>query len=195
VAARRVVLTGSECTGKTTTAAAIAERMKVPWVPEASRIYAEARGAALMRADVSPIARAHLRAVEEAERLHPDLVVLDTDLVSTVVYSRHYYGSCPRWIERAARANLADLYLLAAPDLPWLPDPSRDRGHLRAEMHALFAAALRDTSADVVEIAGSGPERVERAVEAILRAEAGRRAGIGPSLGERRRRIIQRGTT
>ncbi len=82
---RRVVLTGSECTGKSTAAAAVAARMGVPWVPEASRTYAEAKGAPLTLSDVAPIARAHVRAVEEAERSAPDLLILDTDLISTVL--------------------------------------------------------------------------------------------------------------
>ncbi len=169
---RRVVLTGSECTGKSTAAAAVAARMGVPWVPEASRTYAEAKGAPLTLSDVAPIARAHVRAVEEAERSAPDLLILDTDLISTVLYSRHYYGRCPRWVEREARARLADLYLLHLPDLPWRPDPSRDRGHLRAELHALFVATLREYAATVVEIVGAGPGRVERALSAVRALDA-----------------------
>jgi NadR type nicotinamide-nucleotide adenylyltransferase len=167
---RRIVLTGSECTGKTTTAAAVAARLGVPWVPESARTYAEAKGAPLTDADVSPIARAHVEAVERAERIAGGLVILDTDLISTVVYARHYYGRCPAWIERAARARRAALYLLLAPDLPWQADPSRDRGNRRGEMHALFGAALREFDATSVEIAGPGPARVERALAAILAA-------------------------
>ncbi|HEX7579547.1 MAG TPA: ATP-binding protein [Thermoanaerobaculia bacterium] len=171
----RVVVTGSECTGKTTTAATAARLMNVPWVPEAARIYAEAKGSPLALSDVSLIARAHVLAVEEAQWPDPGLVILDTDLISTVVYSRHYYGRCPRWIEREARVRLADLYLLHVPDLPWHPDPSRDRGHLRAEMNALFVATLREYAASVIEIAGSGPARVERAIAAIRAIGVGRR--------------------
>ncbi len=171
----RVVLTGSECTGKTTTAAELARLMDVPWVPETARIYAEVKGSPLAFSDVSQIARAHVRAMKAAQRSDRGLVILDTDLISTVVYSRHYYGKCPRWIEREAHVRLADLYLLNMPDLPWHPDPSRDRGHLRAEMHALFVAALREYAASVIEIAGSGPARVERAIEAIRTTVAGRR--------------------
>mgnify|MGYP000592549471 CR=1 FL=1 len=36
-----------------------------------------------------------------APELLGKLLVLDTDLVSTVVYARHYYGHCPAWIEEA----------------------------------------------------------------------------------------------
>ena len=169
-AARRIVVTGSECTGKSTTAAAVAAALGLPWVPEAARRYAEEKAEPLGFEDVSPIARAHVAAVARAERDAPRLAIIDTDLISTVVYARHYYGRCPSWVEEEARARRALLYLLHPPDLPWRADPSRDRGHLREEMHALFGAALREFGAAVVEVAGVGSVRVERALDAIRAA-------------------------
>ena len=72
------------------------------------------------------------------------VVVKDTDLVSTVVYASHYYGSCPAWIERAARERLGDLYLLLHPDVPWVADGlQRDRPADRARLHQLFRERLR----------------------------------------------------
>jgi len=38
------------------------------------------------------------------------LEIHDTDLVSTVVYSRHHYGECPAWIVGEAKKRLSDLY-------------------------------------------------------------------------------------
>ena len=99
----RVVVTGSECTGKTTLARALASRFGAPWVPEFCRGYQDARGAPLDASDVEPIARGQIAEADEAESRARRLLVLDTDLVSTVVYARHYYGSCPAWIEEAAR--------------------------------------------------------------------------------------------
>ena len=40
------------------------------------------------------------------------LEIHDTDLVSTIVYSRHHYGDCPAWIVGEAKSRLSDLYLL-----------------------------------------------------------------------------------
>jgi nicotinamide riboside kinase len=94
-------------------------------------------------------------------------VFFDQDLLSTVVYARHYYGDCPPWIERLAAERLGDLYLLCLPDLPWIPDAGRDRGDRRAEMHALFAAALADAGGRVADVGGRGAEREERAEAAV----------------------------
>jgi len=178
VASTRIVLTGPECSGKTTLAAVLAARFDAPWVPEAARRYVETAPGELSERTVEPIARLSMRLEDDAGRADPPLLFRDTDLVSTVVYARHYYGHCPPWIEQEARARRADLYLLCRPDLPWTPDGVRDRPLQRDELFAEFARALGSIDARVVEIAGDGPartRRAERAVEALLteRAAAG----------------------
>jgi NadR type nicotinamide-nucleotide adenylyltransferase len=178
VSALRIVLTGGECSGKTTLARALAEHYDTVWVPEAAREAAVAKAGPLGPEDVAPIARAHLAAsdaaLREATRRERPAVFFDQDLLSTVVYARHYYGSCPPWIERLAAERLGDLYLLCPPDLPWTPDPARDRGDRREEIHALFAAALADAGARVADVAGRGAEREARAEAAVAELLASR---------------------
>lgn len=163
----RVVLTGSECTGKTTLARELAARFGCPWVPEYVRGYVDALGRELHYADVEPIARGQIAATDAAARESTQLLVQDTDLVSTVVYSRHYYGDCPGWTLAAAAERLGQLYLLLHPDVPWLPDPQRDRSDRREELHALFAVALERLGARVVDVRGTWPERARTAHAAV----------------------------
>jgi NadR type nicotinamide-nucleotide adenylyltransferase len=171
-----VAVTGSECTGKTTLARELAERFSTSWSPEYAREYAETHPRPLVFADVEPIARGQIAAEDEAARhasrpprgrRRGQVVVHDTDLLSTVVYSRHYYGTCPEWVDRAARERKAGLYLLLRPDVPWVADPARDRGERREEMHALFASALEEIGAPFVEIGGSFEQRRAHALAAI----------------------------
>lgn len=168
---RRIVLTGGECTGKTTLARTLAVRHDTTWSPEAAREAAFAKAGPLGPEDVGPIARAHVAAsdaaLHEATRRARPAVFFDQDLLSTVVYARHYYGSCPPWIERLAAERLGDLYLLCHPDLPWIPDSARDRGDRREEIHTLFAAALADACARVVDVTGQGAGREARAEAAV----------------------------
>lgn len=167
----RVVLTGPECSGKTTLAALLSARFAAPWVPEAARRFVETSSAPLSAATVEPIARLAMRLEDEALRDAPPLLFRDTDLVSTVVYARHYYGLCPAWIETEARARRADLYLLGAPDLPWTPDGVRDRPLQRVELFDAFRRALDEIGAHVTLLHGSGPARTaiaERAVRDLL---------------------------
>jgi NadR type nicotinamide-nucleotide adenylyltransferase len=165
----RVVLIGSESTGKTTLAKELAEERGVPWVPEYARQYLDEKRAPLSYEDVEPIARGQM-AAEDAARRTPGLLILDTDLVSTMVYARHYYGACPSWIERAARERRADLYLLLQPDVPWVEDGAqRDRPGARGEVHELFRRALVAIGADVIDVRGSWTDRAKTARDAIQR--------------------------
>jgi NadR type nicotinamide-nucleotide adenylyltransferase len=168
---KRVVLTGSESTGKTTLARDLADHYGTEWVPEFVRDYAATKGGALGFADHGPIARGQMQREDEyiarAEGRGASLIVQDTDLLSTAVYCAHYYGHCPTWIEEAATARRPDLYLLMDIDIPWIPDPQRDRGHLRSEMHALFLDAVRRSGVPYVVIHGSDDARVRAAVTAI----------------------------
>jgi NadR type nicotinamide-nucleotide adenylyltransferase len=169
-----VTLIGAESTGKTTLARALAEEWGEPWVPEYARTYVGERRAPLTAGDVEPIARGQIAGEDEGRSRARRLLILDTDLVSTVVYARHYYGSCPAWIEEAAAARRADLYLLHHPDVPWVPDgDSRDRPSNRDEMHALFREALDGLGACAVDVRGSWDERQRTAREAIARALQG----------------------
>ena len=164
----RVVLTGSECTGKTTLAAELARAYGAVAAPEYARLYLDAKGPPLTAADVEPIARGQMAVEDETAAAAQRVLFKDTDLVSTVVYARQYYGACPAWIEDAARQRLADLYLLLAPDVPWRADGARrDRPRSREEIHALFRDTLLAFGARLVEIGGSWAERRSRATEAV----------------------------
>lgn len=177
-----VVITGSECTGKTTLAARLSERFGAPWSREFVREYVDRKQAPLDSSDVEPIAAGQLAGEQQAERQAvaqgSALTIRDTDLHSTAVYSRHYYGSCPPWIANAARERTADLYLLLAPDVPWVADGlQRDRPDERArvEIHRLFRDALEAAGARVVEIGGSWAEREAAAVSVVEAALAAAR--------------------
>ena len=111
-------------------------------VREFAREYAEARANQLSFADVEPIALGQL-ALLESGGMAAALQILDTDLISTVVYARHYYGRVPDWIVEEANRRRADLYLLMDTDVPWKQDEARDAGgDTREDLFDAFRAAL-----------------------------------------------------
>jgi NadR type nicotinamide-nucleotide adenylyltransferase len=161
----RIVVTGSESTGKTELARTLAAHYRTAWAAEYVRDYMDAKGAPLDENDVEPIARGQMAREDDAVARAERLVILDTDLLSTVIYARHYYGAAPEWMARTADERRADLYLLLDIDVPWSPDAQRDRGDRRDEMHALFRDALHGRR--IVVISGTWEERRLRAIEAI----------------------------
>ena len=163
----RVVVTGSECTGKTTLSQSLSEQLGALWVPEYARTYAESVARPLTKDDVAVIARGQIALEAAGAATAPPIVVQDTDLVSTVVYSRHYYGGCPDWIVAAARHRLAPLYFLSDIDIPWVHDNVRDRPGERHLMDALFRGTLAEFGANTVRLSGLGAHRLHNAMTLI----------------------------
>lgn len=163
----RVVLTGSESTGKSTLAAALAAHYDAELVPEFVREFAARKHEPIEFADHGPIARGQIALEDEHIARATRLVVQDTDLLSTVVYCEHYFGTCPAWIREAAAARRPDVYLLMEIDVPWVADGVRDRGEQREEMQQLFRDAAAASGTAVAIVHGSWHERRQRAVDAI----------------------------
>jgi nicotinamide riboside kinase len=173
----RLVLTGPESTGKTWLANRLAAELGLPVSAEAAREIAAAKGAPLDATDIDRVARRQIEieeaALAGAREVGAHAVLHDTDLVSTVVYGRHYNGSCPEWIEREAARRRADLYLLLLPDVPFAPDPNQRGSETdRLAQLPLFRRILDRIGARRVEIGGEWKMREQRTrseVEAALR--------------------------
>jgi NadR type nicotinamide-nucleotide adenylyltransferase len=164
----RVVLTGSECTGKTTLSERLAAHYATTWSAEYGRLYVDGLDRPLTYADVEAIARGQIEVEEREARSSNGLLIQDTDLISTLVYSRHYFGDAPSWLDDAIRARLGKLYLLSGIDVPWVADGmQRDRGDRREEMQQLFRDALISYGAHWIELSGSVEQRTIVAIKAI----------------------------
>jgi NadR type nicotinamide-nucleotide adenylyltransferase len=168
----RVCLTGPECTGKTTLAQRLAEHYGAVWVPEFAREYALEVARPLALADVDTIARGHMAGEDLLTLDASEMLILDTDLVSTVVYSNYYYSAVPQWITLEARRRLADLYLLADIDVPFALDPARDAEEHRIEHAYAFRKTLEDFGARYTLIGGDREARLQKAIELIDRLRA-----------------------
>jgi len=164
---KRVVLTGSESTGKTTLAIRLAAHYGVEYVPEFVREFAARKQGPIDFADHGPIARGQIALEDEYRSRATTLLVQDTNLLSTVVYCGHYFGKSPQWIVDAARDRAPDLYLLCEIDLPWIADGIRDRGDRREEMQQLFRDAVTTSGASFAVIEGQGEARLDAAIRAV----------------------------
>ena len=159
----QICVTGPECTGKTTLAHRLAAHFRAELVPEAARLYAERVNRALTPDDVELIATEHITMADDAARRVIDrgggTVILDQDLVSTVVYGEDYYHFSSEWLSTESRRRHAQLYLLCDVDVPWVNDGIRDRPINRESMYTLFASALAALDLPVAGIHGSWDER------------------------------------
>jgi NadR type nicotinamide-nucleotide adenylyltransferase len=166
----RVVVSGSECTGKTVLTRALAANFDVPFSTESARDYVNELGRAVQFSDVEPIARRQIEIEDALLGNSSRMYIFDTDLFSTLIYSRLYFGRCPGWIEPLCRARRADLYLLCGIDLPWVKDDfqrGQDTPTERQHAHSLFSNVLNKNGCSIRAVSGLNDNRLQCAISAI----------------------------
>lgn len=168
----KVVLFGPESTGKTTLSQQLAAHYNTVWVPEYAREYLQAKWDRVQKTcepeDLLPIAEGQMRLENALSEKTSGLLVCDTDLLETKVYSEAYYtGSCDPLLEKYALENTYDLYLLTYVDTPWEKDDLRDKPDEREQMFACFREALVKYGRNFVILKGTKAERFVSAVKHI----------------------------
>lgn len=166
----KVVIFGPESTGKSTLARDLAKHYREPWVPEYARQYLQDKWnrsrEVCAREDMLPIARGQMELENSLAESADRLLVCDTDLLETKVYSEVYYdGYCDPALEEAANASKYDLYLLTYIDVPWEEDDLRDKPNEREQMFQQFRSALIRNNRNFITLKGSRQDRLRMAVE------------------------------
>ncbi len=176
----KVVLFGPESTGKTTLSKQLARYYNTVWAPEYAREYLQKKWNNERKTceadDLVPIAIGQMKLenklVDKADRV----LICDTDLLETKVYSEEYYGGfVDPVLDKAAKNNTYDLYLLTYIDTPWEEDDLRDRPELRREMFNAFENALKKYNRPYVLLEGNKETRLKIAVNAIDQLIANRK--------------------
>lgn len=193
----RVVVVGAESTGKTTLAAALADRLcarggawaRTRWVPEVGRDVtadklAEARARASLEGRAAPsmedlawatadfveIARAQNEAEARAAAQGGPVLVCDTDAFATGIWHERYMGTRAAAVEALARPARRELVLLTHhDDVPFVQDGLRDGASVRRWMTAAFVERLEASGRPWRWLRG---DREARLVHAEAAAEA-----------------------
>lgn len=168
----KVVLFGPESTGKTTLSQQLAAHYQTIWVPEYAREYLQNKWndqrTTCEPKDLLPIAKGQMRLENELTKKANNLLVCDTDLLETKVYSEAYYvGHCDPLLEKYALKNAYDLYLLTYIDIPWVGDDLRDKPDERARMFEYFRSTLEKYHRNFVILKGNKKKRLTTAVKHI----------------------------
>lgn len=166
---QRIVITGAECTGKSTLAQALSGYYGEPWTPEFVRIYVE-RVQRELQAEDLPEIFAGQQALEDAALENADRCLFhDTNLLSSLLYASHYFGhrqdaEQARFLEREYT-----LYLLCSPrGIDWTADPGqRDSPEARDTLQEKFKASLDILELPYIELHGDLSARMSRAVRAV----------------------------
>ncbi|MFY0630201.1 MAG: ATP-binding protein [Flavobacteriaceae bacterium] len=168
----KIVLFGPESTGKTTISIQLAKHYNTVWVEEYARPYLQKVWNQERRTceskDILPIAYGQMALENRLAKRADKVLICDTDLLETKVYSEEYYGGfVDPLLEKAATENSYDLYLLTYIDTPWVEDDLRDRPELRLEMFEAFQKSLEVNNRPHILLKGDKDTRLKTAIEAI----------------------------
>jgi len=168
----KIVLFGPESTGKTTLSELLARHYNTVWVKEFARNYLQEKWnnerKTCEHKDLIPIAIGQMQLENKLARKADKVLICDTDLLETKVYSEEYYGGfVDPELDRAALENQYDLYLLTYIDTPWEADDLRDRPEQRQEMFDAFEKALKKYNRNYITLKGDVKNRMDKAVKAI----------------------------
>ena len=165
--ARRVCVFGPESTGKSTLARRLAEHFNTVWVPEYARTLIEANQGRVDYDDIERIARGQAASEDALARRCNRLLVSDTDLIATLIWSDVLFHRVPPGLAERAIARRADLYLLCDVDVPWVDDIVR---YLPEERRSFFERCKRELERHgcrYVEVRGDWDQRFESAARSV----------------------------
>lgn len=171
-----LVLAGPESSGKSWLANETRNRFGGVLVGEYVRHFIDEQRRDTVYADIAPIARGQLAWEDAARAAAPDLLILDTHLLSNMLWSRTLFGDCPAWLEQQLLARHYDLHMLLSPEgVTWTQDGQRCQPEL-ADRLAFFAAS-RDwlqTHQQLFQVVGGDwDERLETVMQAVAQLLAG----------------------
>jgi NadR type nicotinamide-nucleotide adenylyltransferase len=168
----KIVLFGPESTGKTTLSKHLARYYNTVWVPEYAREYLQKKWNNVRKtcesSDLLPIAIGQMNLENELAKKADKVLICDTDLLETKVYSEEFYGGfVDPQLEQFAVQNTYDLYLLTYIDTPWEKDDLRDCPNERLEMFNAFKNALKKYNRPYILLKGNKITRLKLAIQEI----------------------------
>ena len=160
----RILITGPECTGKSTLARQLSEKLSLPWFPEYARTYLEQNGPNYNQDDILKIAKAHFHLVETFSADQP--LILDTYLLNLKIWTEYKYLQTEPWVDQRLLAMTPpDYVFLLSPDLPWKQDGLRESEGQRTVLFELYSRQLTNLRWNYNVITGVGRARLDAVME------------------------------
>lgn len=166
---RKICFYGPESTGKTIMAQRMALKYQTEVVPEVARELLANND--FNADDIAQIAIAHCQRIQDKLRMANRILFVDTDAITTKIYSQYYLGQIPEVVHRMEEQVRYDHYFLFDIDVPWVADGLRDLGDKRAMMFNTFKTNLEQRFIPYTLVKGTWEERetiVDHVINGLL---------------------------
>jgi len=176
---KSIVVFGSESSGKSTLTQELASYYAVFSNPEFSRLYLDTKMKytnyedtnSLTFEDVEPISIGQFCSENQTKNLaslhNHSFYFLDTNLLTTFIYSKYIYKKVPFWLEKAIQNQNYDHYLLLKPNTKWTFDKQRTNDEERQFFYAIMKEELENRNINYTEITELNEKRLKEAIEII----------------------------
>lgn len=176
---KSIVVFGSESSGKSTLTNELAAYYHVFSNPEFSRLYLDTKMKytnyqdthSLTFDDVEPIAIGQLCSENQIKKLaishNHTFYFLDTNLLTTYIYSKYIYKKVPVWLEKAIQNQNYSHYLLLQPNTKWQFDKQRGGNESRQFFYKKMKEELEYRKLNYSEITALHEKRLEEAIQVI----------------------------
>lgn len=166
---KKVCFYGPESTGKSFMAQKLAGVYNTKFVPEVAREMLTNN--AFNVYDIVRIGQAQLARVRLKLQSANKILICDTDLITTQIYSKIYLGTVPEVLYQLEKEIRYDQYFLFNIDVPWVKDGLRDLGERRQEVYGMFEGELVKRQIPYVTVSGNYEQReamLKKEIDAIL---------------------------
>ncbi|KAA2243364.1 AAA family ATPase [Chitinophaga agrisoli] len=162
----KVVLLGTESTGKTTLAMKLAAHFNANAVMEAGReLIPDSNHFSVQ--DLYKVADAHAASITAMMAGNSPLLIIDTDIHTTISYAAFTFNETLQISPSVFAANKAALYLYLNNDVPYYQDGTRLSEKERNLLDASHRQVLTQYGISYVEISGDWDQRFAKAVELV----------------------------
>lgn len=164
----KVVILGTESTGKSTLTKRLAQHFKGSYVQEAGRdLVPDSRDFELE--DLALVAEEYAHRINEAATGPAPLIIIDTDIHITKSYAEFCFQKTLKVKEEILKSNQANLYLYLNNDVPHIQDGTRMNEAERNLLDQSHRKTLKDHDINFIEIKGTYEERFQQSVTLIIK--------------------------
>lgn len=163
---KKIVLLGTESTGKSTLGQQLAAYYQATLVSEAGRDIVE-DSSDFAFSDLHIIAKEHAQRIAKAAKGNSPLVIIDTDIHITKSYALFAFQKELQVSENIYNINQADLYLYLNNDVKYVQDGTRMEEVERNLLDLSHRAVLQAHHIEFIEISGNWEERKIKAIHHI----------------------------
>lgn len=164
---KKIIICGSESTGKSTLAIKLAQYFDTTYVPEMARRTVPETDKIIYK-DLQTIAVLHAKAIEEKSRSANKILFVDTDINITKSYSKYLLSkelTVDPWIEEV---NHGDLYLYLENDCEYIQDGGRLPKDERNSLNQFHKQQLRQQWIRYHTIHGTNrKDRIQKSIAVV----------------------------